>query len=307
MAIEIIRHKDDTSWLNYRAKGIGSSEVGTILGVNKWQTPYGLWQIKKGHTHPKEETIATRIGHELEPFVAQLYEEATGNKIDKATEGNWSIRNDIRPYTIASPDRICTSAKDGHSILLECKTTQQPIDENNLPPSWFCQVQYLLACSGLKDGAIAWIVGNRDFGTKRIIRDDNFLKWMFERLDKFWYNCIVNNTPPEPTNVEDIEIMFPHPNPRKSIEANEKICKTIEVIRAKQQEFGRIKKELDDLKCEVRTYMTDAHSLTINGQIAATLTEYTSNRLDGQKLKAEMPDLYAKYTRSDSATTLRFK
>ena len=38
MAFQIIRPADRQGWLAQREKGIGSSEVGTILGVNPWET-----------------------------------------------------------------------------------------------------------------------------------------------------------------------------------------------------------------------------------------------------------------------------
>ncbi len=307
MAIEIIKHSDDASWLAFRAQGIGSSEVGTILGVNKWQTPYSLWLHKTGKVPATQTTIAMRVGHELEPFVAQLYEEQTGNVVDKTTEGNWSVRNDIKPYTIASPDRICTSKTDGHPILLECKTTQIAVDFDNIPPYWFCQVQYLLACSGIEDGAIAWLVGNHDFGTKRIVKDENFQAWMFERLDKFWKDCIIGGTPPQPVDVSDVEAMFPHPVQGKAITADKAISDKIDIIKAKQKTYSSLKKEIDELKDDVRMYMTDANSLLVNGKVAATLTEYDSNRLDTERLKKELPDVYKAYSKASVTTTFRIK
>ncbi len=307
MAIEIIKHSDDASWLALRAQGIGSSEVGTILGVNKWQTPYSLWLQKTGQAPATKTNIAMRVGHELESFVAQLYEEQTGNVVDKTTEGNWSIRNDMRPYTIASPDRICKAKVDGHDILLECKTTQIAVDYDNIPPYWFCQVQYLLACSGLEDGAIAWLVGNHDFGTKRIVKDENFLTWMFERLDKFWKDCIVGGMPPEVVNVADVEAMFPHPVAGKAITADAIMASKIDALRDKQKTYSSLKKEIDGLKDDVRMYMTDANSLLVYGKVAATLSEYTSNRLDTERLKSERPDIYEAYSKTISTTTLRIK
>lgn len=307
MAIEIIRHIDDNAWKAYRAQGIGSSEVGTILGVNKWQTPYALWLQKTGQVPATPQNIAMRVGHELESFVAQLYEEHTGNVVDKTTEGNWSVRNDMRPYTIASPDRICTAKTDGHKILLECKTTQIAVDYDNIPPYWFCQVQYLLACSGLEDGAIAWLVGNHDFGTKRIVKDENFQQWMFEKLDKFWRDNIQGGIPPQPVNVSDVEEMFPHPVEGKTVEADAIITKTISELREKQVIYSALKKEIDGLKADVRTFMTDANSLLVDGRVAATLSEYTSSKIDGERLKMERPDIYEAYCKTSATTTLRVK
>lgn len=62
----IIRPKSREEWLQLRSKGIGSSEVGTLVGVNPYETPYQLWRRKKGLDAPKAETFAMKAGHYLE-------------------------------------------------------------------------------------------------------------------------------------------------------------------------------------------------------------------------------------------------
>lgn len=54
-------------------------------------------------------------------------------------------------------------------------------------------------------------------------------------------------------------------------------------------------------------YMTDANSLLVDGKVAATLSEHTSNRLDTERLKSERPDIYEAYSKTSSTTTLRIK
>ena len=42
MAYRVIRPATHQDWLDERKKGIGSSEAGTIMGVNLFDTPYKL-------------------------------------------------------------------------------------------------------------------------------------------------------------------------------------------------------------------------------------------------------------------------
>ena len=58
MSTTIIRPKDREAWLQGRKQGIGSSEVGTILGLNPFETPYQLWRRKRGMDAPVEENEA---------------------------------------------------------------------------------------------------------------------------------------------------------------------------------------------------------------------------------------------------------
>ena len=48
MAYRVIRPATHQEWLDERKKGIGSSEAGTVMGVNHFDTPYKLWRRKTG-------------------------------------------------------------------------------------------------------------------------------------------------------------------------------------------------------------------------------------------------------------------
>lgn len=42
------------AWLAFRAKGVGGSDMGTILGLNPYSTPYDLWLEKTGRQKPED-------------------------------------------------------------------------------------------------------------------------------------------------------------------------------------------------------------------------------------------------------------
>ena len=74
MSYTILKPATHEEWLEERSKGIGSSEVGTIMGVNHFDTPYRLWRRKVGIDGPVESNEAMEMGHLLEPAVAQRFE-----------------------------------------------------------------------------------------------------------------------------------------------------------------------------------------------------------------------------------------
>ena len=41
-------------WLAFRTKGVGGSDMGTILGLNPYSTPYDLWLEKTGRQQPED-------------------------------------------------------------------------------------------------------------------------------------------------------------------------------------------------------------------------------------------------------------
>ena len=105
MSYTIIRPKDRGEWLEYRKGGIGSSEVGTILGLNPYETPYQLWRKKKGIDAPQAETFAMKAGHYLEDAVSLFFADETGKQIIKASSGDWLIVNKEKSFMRVSPDR----------------------------------------------------------------------------------------------------------------------------------------------------------------------------------------------------------
>ena len=87
----ILKDLTHEQWLEERSKGLGSSEVGTLMGVNPYETPYQLWRRKKGLEKQKEENFLMTAGHYLEPAVAQFWQDATGKEIIKSSAGDWIV------------------------------------------------------------------------------------------------------------------------------------------------------------------------------------------------------------------------
>ena len=77
----IIRPATHEEWLKARELGIGSSDVGTILGVNKYDTPYMLWRRKVGIDPPVEQNDAMLWGHLLEDAIARYFELKSGKTV----------------------------------------------------------------------------------------------------------------------------------------------------------------------------------------------------------------------------------
>ena len=131
----IIRPNSHQEWLDQRKLGIGSSEVGTILGVNPYETPYQLWRRKLGIDPPVQENDAMRWGHYLEDAIAKAFEDTTGKTIIKASAGDWLAVDKKRDYLRVSPDRtywLGDSRSNSAKGIVECKTTLLEVDKQQL-------------------------------------------------------------------------------------------------------------------------------------------------------------------------------
>lgn len=293
--IKIVRPATHAEWLELRKNGIGSSEVGTVLNVNPYETPYQLWMRKTGKVEPKSQNMAMKLGHYLEGAVAQLYEDETGNKVDHDTEGDWCAINDAKPYTMASPDRICTTP-DGGKVLLECKTTRKDVDKDNIPMPWFCQVQYLLFCTGMEEGAIAWLKHGTEFGYKPIRANKEFQRFMLERIDRFWNDNVIADKAPAPTNTADLAMIYEKAEEGKAKESTGEIYETVVRLKERKAALKEIEGEIAEMEERVKMFMGDADTLTADGVTVCTWKSGKgAARFNRKRFECEHPELACQY------------
>lgn len=95
------------SWLKKKSKTIGSSEVGAVLGIDRFKTPYQIWQSKTGRGIKFNGNKATARGKALEAAVAAYYLDPTSESYPEyglIPNGKNIIYNKDFPYMSATPD-----------------------------------------------------------------------------------------------------------------------------------------------------------------------------------------------------------
>lgn len=301
MSNTIIRPKDRTEWLKYRESGIGSSEVATIVGLNPWETPYQLWRRKVGLDAPKQENFAMKAGHYLEDAVSLFWQDETGQQVIKSSAGDWLIRDDERPYLQVSPDRTYWLADMPHSNenkgILECKTTQMTIDEDDIPKHWFVQVQYQLGVAGYQHGSLAWLTQGRNFGYKDLAFVPDFFAWLVEEVDKFWVDNIQAKQEPTAANVQDILLKYNRHTDGKIVEVNDEIFAAYQDLKAVKDELSAIEEKKTALEEKIKLGFGDAEAISYDGQTLATWkAPKPSNKFDTKAFTAAHPDLAKEYT-----------
>lgn len=295
--IQTIHAKDRAEWLTLRKKGIGSSEVGTIMGVNPYDTPYQLWLRKTEQAPAIEENVAMRMGHKLEPIVAQLYEEYTGNVVDRETEDDFVVINDLHPFMVASPDRYVKD-RTGRTVLLECKTTAHKVDEDTLPKSWFCQVQYLMACAELDMAAIAWLVNGREFGTLAVSRNDRFVKAMLDKVAEFWQHVQDKTAPALTPGTDDVALAYQAEQPGKVALATDEVYQQYSQLVAVKAQIELLEAQKTQIETQIKAHMADAERLEYGDKLLATWKQGKGREtFDSKLFKTEHPDIAERYVK----------
>lgn len=292
-----------------RKGGIGSSEVGSILGLNPYETPYQLWRKKKGLDAPTPENFAMRAGHYLEDAVSLFYQDETGNEIIKSSAGDWLIVNNERPFLRVSPDRTCwkrgMARKHDNKGIVECKTTQKEVDGDSLPQHWFCQLQYQLGVAELNWGAIAWLTAGREFGYRDLTFDKDFYDWMIEEVTRFWVDCIQGNQEPLAINVEDVILKSPRHIAGKMLTANDDIIAELAELKEVREELAALDQRKKAIEESIKMTMGDAEALVLPNTDDVLCTWKAGKdrtKFDDKRFAQEHPDMYAQYTKTTAGT-----
>lgn len=302
MSTTIIRPKDRNEWLDYRRAGIGSSEIATIVGLNPYETPYQLWRRKIGLDEPKSETFAMKAGHYLEDAVSQFWSDATGRQIIKASAGDWIVRNDDKPFVQVSPDRtywLDDNRNNDNKGILECKTTQRVIDADDLPKTWFCQVQYQLGGAEIQQGSIAWLTAGREFGYQDLTLVPDFYAWLVEEAERFWVDNVMGGKEPDCANVQDVLIKFNRHTDSKVIEVGDEIMQAYTQLKDVRAEINKLEEQKDALEAKLKMGFGDAEAISYGGNTLATWKAgKDSEKFDAKAFQADHPELAKQYTKS---------
>lgn len=296
----VLRPSNRDEWLEIRKNGIGSSEVGTLLGLNPFQTAYQLWEHKLDIVPPTEENFAMKAGHYLEPAVAQFFADETGAKIIKNSAIDFIVRDDDKPFLQASPDRYFTIGKE--KCILECKTTQNSIDADDLPKHWYVQVMYQLGINRMKRGAIAWLTAGREFGFRWIEYDDELFKFIVSKVEEFWWVNVCGHQEPDIANSSDIERKFK--NPEGDMTADNSLINDIDQLRTLKRTRKELDGKIDELEEGIKMHMLGKERIvTDEGRVLVTWRKSKESiKLDSERLKKERADIYSQFTVSNAGT-----
>lgn len=297
------------AWLAERRLGIGGSDAGTILGLNKYKTPFELWLEK---TNQLAETFAgnrfTHFGTILEQVVADEFERITGKRVFRV---NKSLVHPEYPFMRANLDRRVV----GERALLECKTASAwankddwgPSGTDLVPFSYHVQCQHYLAVTGYERAYLAVMLGGNDFRIYVIERDAELIATLIEREAEFW-RCVETITPPDPTLAAEVTQQWPREEKGKMLAADSDIAAALEEMQQIKLRMAADKKQLDELAESLKLLIKDHEGIVdAAGKVLATFKYQAKTTIDTKRLKAEKPEIAAAYSQTSETRVFKLK
>lgn len=210
----IPQHTDE--WYEFRKNGIGGSEIGTILGLNKYDTVIRTFHEKVGTVAPRKDDNSFMFwGRELEDKIADIWRYYDGtsdgyienfkNKkvVRECQRINGYVVNPKYPWLFASLDRVM-NIKGGVNLItqeplvtegvLECKGLSHWASQiwvDGVPIYYLAQIHQYMAIIESDYAEIAILQDGNKFLVEKVQRDDELCERIISISKMFWENRVL--------------------------------------------------------------------------------------------------------------------
>ena len=283
-------------WLLMRKTYLGGSDLGAVIGVNKYKTALDVYLEKTSEHYPETSNDATYWGNVLEDVVAQEYSKRVNLPVEVETK---LLRHKEHEFLAANIDRWVGNKE----YVLECKTAGFMMSKewgeegsDSIPESYLVQSAWYAAICDVPKVDIAVLIGGQDFRIYTYQRNKEFEDKLIKIACNFWHNHVLKRIPPKCSNLADTFNLFPHGN-HKELTASENITQKIYELKKLKEQESDTQTAIDKLKVEIQEFMQDYDILLDNNGCVVATWKNTAPRsfFDAKRLKEECQDIYLKY------------
>lgn len=288
---------DRPRWLATRRAGLGGSEVSTLVGLTRYESPYELWLDKTGQVplvvdDPSE---AAEMGTLLEPVVRDRFARVHGLTVELVG----TYRSVEWPWMLANPDGLCS---DGAGY--EGKTCSQWLAhqwrDGQTADHAELQAQWGMAVTGLAAWHVAVLIGGQHNEYRLVERDDELIAVLVDVSRRFWHEHVLAGEPPEwdgsDAAVRYLTDRYPIGQPDTIADIDPDERDEIARLREKTASAEKAAKaDAEALKNRVRDLIGEREKLMCGNALVATWANV--GQFSEKRFRAEHPDLATRYTR----------
>lgn len=274
----------DHAWHDWRAQGIGGSDVPKILGLSSFGSAWSVWAEKIGlYTPDREYSERQQIGLDMEPALAASFTRRTGLHI----AGQQTCCHDTQhPWRRCTVDGFVLEGPHGCEPIA---TWQAKTDGRygrwetweNVPKAMLAQVTWEMGVTGKRS---AWLtVGHAGWDLEHIEIPWMQGEWDYiaTTVDRFWLDNVLTGTPPEiddsDATTHVIAAVWADVTPDKAVDLTDHIELITTRSDLKDQE-REVKDALKLIDNTLKAALQDAEIGTVGG-----LPMFTYGRQDGRR------------------------
>lgn len=309
MAITKTTFKNRGQWERYRTGSLlmGSSDIGTILGLNPYKTPYQYWREKKSSETPQISSELHMVrGQAKEGAIVQIFEFLTGEKVIKRSAEIEVYTNDqLKHYVQAANDREVFAKDRGYRAILEVKDTKLSISQQDLDypaeseykilSMWYTQLQFQMLVGDWKGGYLVIENGQKEYPYKFYEFDQEYAMWAYNKATEWFEKYILGDDIPEPETADDTILAFPEHKEGKAIELDWNQAKPYRDLVEIKRKIKALEEEKTELEDEIKREIKDAELVHWVGKPLATWRTCKTRRIDLDSLRKDNPEIVEKY------------
>ncbi|MBP8285154.1 MAG: YqaJ viral recombinase family protein [Chromatiaceae bacterium] len=291
---------DLTRFHQDRLSGLGGSDIGAILGLNPWRTPYQVFLEKIGEAPPFEGNLQTRFGQHAEEFVAWEYCHQTGRQVQRFTA---MLRHPEVPL-IGHVDRLVVpegAKKASHlgqirtDLGLEAKTASAfatgrasewgESGSDQVPEAYLVQCATYMALTECPRWDLAVLFGNTEFRIYHLTRDLELEAMILDEAARFWTDHVLARNPPTPSSEAEARQRWPRHSEGKVLEADLEIRALLSQLAEYKRQGQKVAAQEQITKDRLLPLLADADSVRHGSLILATYrANKDSQRTDWQRV-----------------------
>lgn len=231
-------------WHDARSQSLGGSEIGTLMGLNPWESAYALWAKKTGKIeNPPLTNWAVRFGQAFEEPILRLWQEEHPD-YEVFTTGTYQSCE--YEWLHANPDALAWNKNTGEWIIVEVKTARTSFEY--LPLHYEAQVRHYQFVLGVQRAVVVAVAGitYQEFWVER----DEFTEQVQLDQAKKFIAHIVNDTKPDFDGAESTYevVRKMHPQIDEDLEVE---IDGLHLLALAQDEFDAAQAKLLKAKSEV--------------------------------------------------------
>jgi putative phage-type endonuclease len=295
-----------TGWHEWRARGVGASEVAGVLGISPWASPYSVWQAKVGggDSGTSGNVEAMRWGQLLEQAILTECERRLGFSV--YGQQTWCTHRE-HEWALCTVDAFYSDGTDHdpHGVI-EVKTTSDP-RWYDVPDHYAVQVQWQLEVTDMQHAWLACLHNGRRLSLWSVDRDRELGADLLAVVGDFWARHVLGGEPPpvDGTTATTAAIARRFATTEPELVADlSALAPQIDRLRELRELGKAVDSERVEIENAVKEALGPAEAGDVDGQRAVTWKTATSRRVDLDRLRDEHPDIAAEC--STETTTRRF-
>lgn len=301
-----------------RRKYIGGADIAAILGISPWRTSVDLWADKtKPPVAEQRKRVWTR-GERFEAVVAEMLTIALkedGHDVEIIGRNRRFIDAE-EPIFAAEIDYEVRLDGESDVTNVEIKTVhpykqyQWGASGTDDVPVWYtAQAMWGLgvAPDARQRCLIAPLFGADELRVFPVLRDEETIAAMRRRAKAFWTDHVLTGVAPEPTELADLDTIFPREGKRPALIADSDLEEKYLRLRAIHAEIKARESEGAVLEFQLKKAMQDCEEILVDGEPVCTWKSRKTGWLDQSAFKEAHPKLHREFFRNGETRVFKVK